>query len=140
MPLELPGKREMAGVVLNYFYSLGEALVGVIAYLDGDWVNLQYWVSAPPILFVVYYWIVPESARWLLAKNLNLEALEVVKRVAKHNGVTVSERIEFQFRESCVEDEKEPKSDSEKGEKATYMGVIKSKILLPRCLILFFIW
>lgn len=70
------GKREMSGVVLNYFYSIGkysmplvknnkfskmssfigEAIVGVIAWIDGDWINLQYLVSAPPVLFIAYYW------------------------------------------------------------------------------------
>lgn len=29
-------KREMSGVVLNYFYAVGEALVGVIAWLCGE--------------------------------------------------------------------------------------------------------
>lgn len=29
-------KREMSGVVLNYFYAIGEALVGVIAWLCGE--------------------------------------------------------------------------------------------------------
>ena len=50
------GKREMASVVLNYFYALGQALVGAIAWIDGNWMNLIYWVSGPPILFIAYYW------------------------------------------------------------------------------------
>lgn len=56
--LEMVGKRkrEMSGVVLNYFYAIGEAFVGIIAWLNGDWVILQYAVSVPPILFVAYYW------------------------------------------------------------------------------------
>lgn len=49
-------KREMSGIVLDYFYAIGEALVGVIAWLNGDWIVLQLLVSAPPILFVSYYW------------------------------------------------------------------------------------
>lgn len=49
-------KREMSGVVLNYFYAVGEALVGIIAWLNGDWVFLQLVVSAPAIMFIGYYW------------------------------------------------------------------------------------
>lgn len=51
-------KREVTGMILNYFYAIGEALVALIAWLTRDWVLLQLSVSAPPILFVVYYWYV----------------------------------------------------------------------------------
>ena len=73
-------KREMSGVVLNYFYSFGEALVGIVAWLDGNWRNLQFWVSIPPILFIFYYWLIPESARWLLAKHRNRKAFKIIRK------------------------------------------------------------
>lgn len=133
------GKREMAGVVLNYFYSIGEALVGVIAWLDGDWVRLQFWVSAPPLIFIVYYWIIPESARWLIARKLNIKALEVIRKVARENGKELSQNIINEF-------EKEHQSDVDVDkkqnnfEKVTYKGLLNSRILMARCTILFFIW
>ena len=141
-------KREMSGVVLNYFYSIGEALVGLIAWLDGDWVSLQYWVSAPPILFVAYYWIIPESIRWLLAKNFNAEALRIIKRAAKDNGVELSQGLLAKF-----EDEQETHDDKNSikitattesrhfhQKPANYRDLLRSKILVIRCLMLFFIW
>ncbi|CAO1398966.1 unnamed protein product [Diamesa serratosioi] len=91
------GKREMSGVVLNYFYSIGEALVGVIAWIDGDWINLQYLVSAPPVLFVAYYWMIPESIRWLLAKKRNTKAIKIIRRAARHNGVELSDGMLLKF-------------------------------------------
>lgn len=136
-------KREMAGVVLNYFYSVGEALVGIIAWLDGDWVNLQYWVSAPPILFVAYYWIIPESIRWLLAKKRNRKAFKVIKRAARKNGVELSQSIlsKFQY-DDDDDDEPDVKSTNSKDQvrKARYGELLRSRILLIRCAILFFIW
>lgn len=51
-----PKKREMSGIVLNYFYSIGEATVGLAAWFCKDWVITQLVVSAPPLLFVLYYW------------------------------------------------------------------------------------
>lgn len=48
-----PKKREMSGIVLNYFYSIGEAVVGLAAWLCKDWVILQLVISAPPLLFVL---------------------------------------------------------------------------------------
>lgn len=49
-------QREMAGIVMNYFYAIGEAMVGLVAWMFGDWIILQIVVSAPPILFISYYW------------------------------------------------------------------------------------
>lgn len=51
-----PKRREVTGIVLNYFYALGEAAVGLIAWLTKDWVVTQLLVSAPPFIFIIYYW------------------------------------------------------------------------------------
>lgn len=88
-----PKKREMSGIVLNYFYSIGEAAVGLAAWLSRDWVILQYIVSAPPLLFVIYYWFVPESVRWLLAKKNMYKAGKIIRKAAIVNGVVLSDNI-----------------------------------------------
>lgn len=51
-------RREMSGIVLNYFYALGEAAVGLAAWLWPDWVTLQFLVSAPAFVFISYYWYI----------------------------------------------------------------------------------
>ncbi|KAG5668819.1 hypothetical protein PVAND_016742 [Polypedilum vanderplanki] len=140
-------KREMSGVVLNYFYSVGEALVGIIAWLDGNWRSLQYWVSVPPIAFIVYHWVIPESARWLIAKKRNRKALKIISRAAKNNGVELSQSILDSFNND-VGDDGVKTADNDEGEANTghhvrlsdYIAVAKSKVIAVRCLILFFIW
>lgn len=138
------GKREMAGVILNYFYSVGQALVGIIAWIDGDWVNLQYWVSAPPILFIVYYWIIPESARWLMAKKRNRKAFKIIRKAASNNGVELSQSILDNFNGEIADESDEDKNSSEQKEsqnkKAAYSELLRSRTMVIRCLILFFIW
>jgi OCT family organic cation transporter-like MFS transporter 4/5 len=56
--VELVGrqKREMSGILLNYFYAVGEAAVGLVAWLTKSWVAIQLAVSAPPVVFMLYYW------------------------------------------------------------------------------------
>lgn len=49
-------KRELTGIVLNYFYAIGEALVALIAWLSMNWKILQISVAAPALLFISYYW------------------------------------------------------------------------------------
>lgn len=140
------GNRETAGIVLNYFYSLGEALVGIIAWLDGDWRNLQYWVSVPPILFIVYYWMIPESARWLLAKQRNRKAFKIISKAAEDNKKELSQNILDRFNQSDANNDESDKNDIDETENKNqegfgiYLELLKSKVLLIRCLILFFIW
>lgn len=88
-----PKKREMSGIVLNYFYALGEAAVGLIAWMCHDWVTLQLIVSVPPLFFFVYYWMVPESVRWLMARNNNAKAKKIVQKAASVNKVVLSNYI-----------------------------------------------
>jgi hypothetical protein len=49
-------KRETSATVLNYFYALGEAAVALVAWLSKSWVVIQLVVSAPPAVFILYYW------------------------------------------------------------------------------------
>ena len=46
----------MSGIILNYFYAIGEAAIGLVAWLSKDWVTIQLAVSAPPAVFLLYYW------------------------------------------------------------------------------------
>lgn len=93
--IELVGKkkREITGIVLNYFYAVGEALVALIAWMVKDWMLLQVIISAPPFLFIIYYWFVPESVRWLLAREKSGKAKTIVCQAAKINNVVLSENL-----------------------------------------------
>lgn len=101
MGLEMVGKKKrgVAGTVCNYFYSIGVSLLGVAAWLFNNYVVLQLLISIPPMIMFIYYWIVPESVRWLLAKNKNKQAIKIIKKAALVNGVEISESLHKQFRE-----------------------------------------
>jgi len=137
-------KREMAGVVLNYFYCFGEALVGFIAWIGSDWRNLQYWVSIPPILFIFYYWIIPESIRWLIANKAYSKAFKIVKKASKENNRELSSKLLEQFEEKCLANENTELLAQDEGQKhielTTYRKLLRSKILMFRSLCLCFIW
>ncbi|KAM7345217.1 organic cation transporter protein isoform 1-T4 [Cochliomyia hominivorax] len=85
-----PKKREMSSIVLNYFYAVGEALVGLTAWLLHDWQLLQYALSIPPLFFIVYYWLVPESVRWLIARNRKEKAGKIIRKAAQINRKELS--------------------------------------------------
>ncbi|XP_059619885.1 solute carrier family 22 member 3 isoform X2 [Phlebotomus argentipes] len=139
-------KREMSGNVLNYFYALGEASVGLVAWLSGNWMIVQLAVSAPPLLFALYYWIVPESVRWLLAKKHTHKAGKIIKRAAKINGVVLSDSILATFDDSDDNDMSDSKegiveeTDKSTSQIAVMKEAFKSKTLMIRFAILIYNW
>lgn len=56
--LEMVGKhkRTSAGIIMNYFYAIGEALLGLLAWMLKDWQMLQLIISAPALIFILYNW------------------------------------------------------------------------------------
>ncbi|KAK5646497.1 hypothetical protein RI129_004961 [Pyrocoelia pectoralis] len=128
-------KREVTGIILNYFFAVGEALVGLIAWMTKDWVQLQLIISAPALIFVGYYWIIQESVRWLLAKRRNVEAKAIVHCVAKYNNVVLSDELKESFDNINVETEAE-----EVQILPVIISMSKSRKLVIRFIIVFFIW
>lgn len=137
--LELVGrtKRGVAGIVCNYFYAIGVAVLGVTAWFYDHWVVLQLLISIPPMILFIYIWIVPESVRWLISKKRNLEALHIIKKAAKCNGVELSDATIKMFidQESC-------QLNSEENHKKEILDalikMITSRTMLIRLLILLY--
>ncbi|XP_069673393.1 organic cation transporter protein isoform X2 [Periplaneta americana] len=88
-----PTKRLFAGVVCQFFFTTGYILTAAFAYFIKDWRILQASLSAPGIIFLSYWWFVPESARWLITKGRGAEAKELLIKAAKENKVTIPEDI-----------------------------------------------
>uniref|UniRef100_A0A1B0BAM4 Major facilitator superfamily (MFS) profile domain-containing protein n=1 Tax=Glossina palpalis gambiensis TaxID=67801 RepID=A0A1B0BAM4_9MUSC len=151
-----PRKREMSSIVLNYFYAVGEAMVGLCAWFFHDWQLLQYVLSIPPLFFIAYYWMVPESVRWLIARNEKEQAKEIIRKAAQVNGKELSVILLANFESTEVENQKKnncqdhPKQNCGKGceHKKTdkheiwlaVKEVFRSKILTLRYVLLLYIW
>jgi OCT family organic cation transporter-like MFS transporter 4/5 len=61
-------------------------LLVFFAYNLRDWKHLMWFLAIYMLPFFVFYWIVPESPRWLLNKNKVLEARNVIKNISKFNN------------------------------------------------------
>ncbi|XP_054003663.1 organic cation transporter 1-like isoform X1 [Hylaeus anthracinus] len=91
LALELMGPRyrTFAGMVICMFFASAMSLLALLGYLLRHWFTLSLATSVPFVLLFSYYWIIPESPRWLLSKNRIDEAEVIVQRMAKINGKTV---------------------------------------------------
>ncbi|XP_069580902.1 solute carrier family 22 member 2-like [Brachyistius frenatus] len=86
--------RRTVGVIYQMFFSVGILLLPLLAYFITDWRWLQVVITVPYILFLSYYWLIPESPRWLLSQNQKSKAVEITKAMAKENKMTLSKNIE----------------------------------------------
>ncbi|XP_041721477.2 solute carrier family 22 member 2-like [Coregonus clupeaformis] len=86
--------RRMVGVIFQMFFSVGILVLTLIAYLITDWHWLQVAFTVPYFIFLSYFWLIPESPRWLLSQNNSTKAKEITEAIAKENKKTLSKNIE----------------------------------------------
>ena len=82
-------RRAFAGICLEFGWLAVYFLPLPLAYLAQDWRVFQLVGSLLPLVFTVYYCILPESPGWLVAYQRYDEAEDVLDRMARYNGVDV---------------------------------------------------
>ncbi|XP_017143860.1 organic cation transporter-like protein [Drosophila miranda] len=104
-----PAKRLYAGIFVMMFFSLGFMLTAAFAYFIHDWRWLQIALTLPGLIFMCYYWIIPESARWLLSKGRKECAIANMQKAARFNRVDITNEAL-----SALLDEGESSADKQK--------------------------
>ncbi|XP_031617950.1 organic cation transporter protein [Contarinia nasturtii] len=106
LAMEMVGQsyRLFAGVAVMMFFSLGFILTAGFAYIFRDWREFQIAITLPGLVFMCYYWFIPESSRWLLSKNRKDEAIKVIEAVAKENKAIIPKEVL-----DSIDDEIKPK-------------------------------
>lgn len=128
-----PDYRLIAGVVCMMFFSVGYMLTAAFAFFIHDWRMLQIALTLPGILFLCYWWFIPESSRWLISKNRSEEAITLIRRAAKENKVTIPEDV--------LDRLVEPPSDKkDEDAKASLFDLFRYPNLRQKSLLIFFDW
>lgn len=134
MELVGPSYRRLASVITGGFFAIGQVLLGVEGYFITDYRYLQLAIVSPAFFFISYWWLVPESARWLVTQRRFEQADKVLRRAAKMNGATLPEKWWEQLDTEC----------ESAGEKTTkkykLWDLFKTPVLRKRALVTFFLW
>uniref|UniRef100_A0A3B4WY27 Solute carrier family 22 member 3 n=1 Tax=Seriola lalandi dorsalis TaxID=1841481 RepID=A0A3B4WY27_SERLL len=86
--------RRTVGILYQMFFSVGVLILPLLAYFITDWRWLQVTITAPYILFLSYYWLIPESPRWLISQNNSSRAMEITESMAKENKKKLTRNLE----------------------------------------------
>ncbi|KAI3358401.1 hypothetical protein L3Q82_014830 [Scortum barcoo] len=118
----------LAGIITDYAFGLGYMLLAGVAYLIRDWRKLQLAISAPGFLLIFYIWVLPHSARWLLANDRREEAIALLRKAALVNGRVLPPAVQVE-KILC-------------GGKQSHSAVdlVRTPQMRKRALILFYIW
>lgn len=91
-----PTKRVMAANFVYYAYIFGEFFVVLFAYFVKDYRMLYAVYTALMCSIVSYFWMVPESPRWLITKNRINRAYTILKRIAHSNKKPIESLTELE--------------------------------------------
>ncbi|KAE8752452.1 hypothetical protein FOCC_FOCC000923 [Frankliniella occidentalis] len=97
-----PNYRSFVTVMTCLFYTLGLVLLAGVTYLVRNWVTLALATSLPFLVYFIYWWFLPESPRWLLAKGRLEEASKVLETLARVNQHELPESFKQKLKQRMM--------------------------------------
>ncbi|XP_014287987.1 organic cation transporter protein [Halyomorpha halys] len=88
-----PKGRSLGGVIQSSYYSIGVVILGIVVWLIDDWRIYLRVISLPCLLIISYYWLLPESLRWLMTNKKKDEVFETLKKLSEKNKKPLTENI-----------------------------------------------
>uniref|UniRef100_A0A1I8IFA2 MFS domain-containing protein n=1 Tax=Macrostomum lignano TaxID=282301 RepID=A0A1I8IFA2_9PLAT len=76
-----------------FWCATGYMFSGVVVYIFKEWDKIQLFSTVFCLNYIVIFIVVPESPRWLVLKGRVEEAVDVLKRIAKWNGIKWEHKV-----------------------------------------------
>lgn len=122
--------RAILGISYEYTFAIGFMSLAGIAYVLNGRMELQLCIVAPAVVFFSFYFIIPESPRWLLSKGKEEEAREIIEKICKTNGRPYKPTMQ-------VVDEAPAESENTR---ATIVDLFRTRNLRNRTLNFYYNW
>ncbi|XP_028967880.1 solute carrier family 22 member 5 [Galendromus occidentalis] len=131
------GRRMTSTIVCDLSYATAIMLFAIVSYFVRHWRTLIATTWTPMLLFIAYYWLVPESPQWLISQGRVDEAEVIVQKIAKVNRV----RIEPDFlRKNLAHDLLSIKSGRQDSNKVGVAQLIKYPRVTLKLILMIIVW
>ncbi|CAH2047651.1 unnamed protein product, partial [Iphiclides podalirius] len=145
LALEMVGikKRVLCGNIVSCTFAVGQAYVALVAWAVPYWRTLTKIIYAPSLLFLLYYFVIEESVRWLLSKGKKKEATRIIFKAAAVNKKKLSPESIKHLTEETADTSKQTEDEpaiSQAKSPSIMLQVLKSRVLMVRLLICSFWW
>ncbi|CAJ0607765.1 unnamed protein product [Cylicocyclus nassatus] len=84
--------RRLSAIGAGILGAVGELILAGLAYLIRDYRALHAAFVLPSLLFISYWWLVPESLRWLVLQGRFDEADRVMSKAARINKANIPDK------------------------------------------------
>ncbi|XP_022208317.2 beta-alanine transporter isoform X2 [Drosophila obscura] len=126
----------VANMSLAIFYAPFTMLMPWLALGTYHWRTFSALCAAPISLSLLSFWLLPESARWLVSVGQIDNAMELLKRVARRNNKTVPPGVFDHFKFSCQQFYKEELQ----GRNFTVCSIFKKPRMARYMVLMIIIW
>lgn len=138
--------RVLLGSIITATYPFGQIFLGFTARAVHNYRRLLQIIYAPGFLIFLYFWIAPESIRWLIVNQKKKQVMSTLKRAEDMNGLKLSQNTIDRINIEINENSKLNKSDNVDGHHSDqsklhqFWAIFSNRSLLMRFLILAFAW
>ena len=123
---------------IGIFYCLGLTITPWIAVLLGHWQYYLLFTSTPLVLVTGVYFLISESAQWLVTNDDTEGAILRLKNISKFNGRIVSDDDFDKFRKFC-ENINESGDEHHHHHHSNVFNLFKTPRLRRKTIILFYL-
>ncbi|XP_047457091.1 solute carrier family 22 member 5-like [Mugil cephalus] len=128
-----PTRVFFSNLCLPFVYVFGMMMLPGTAYLVRNWRHLSLIMAVPGLACFPFWWLIPESPRWLVSRGRLHEADFILRSAAMENGVEAPPVI---FLQADVEKAESPKPPAT----LNFLDLLKNTNLRCMTLILWLIW
>ncbi|KAM5327240.1 solute carrier family 22 member 2 [Glossophaga mutica] len=126
--------RRTVGILYHVAFTVGLLVLAGVAYVLPHWRWLQLAVTLPTFFFLLYYWYIPESPRWLISQNRSAKALSVLKYISRKNGKPLPASLQSLSTEEAVGEKPNPKLNP------SFLDLVRTPQIRKHTLILMYNW
>lgn len=133
--------RVLLGAIVTATYPFGQLFLGFTARFVRNFRYLLRIIYGPGFLILLYFWIAPESVRWLIVNKKKSRLIKTLQKAEHVNGMKISDHtwdvLSIQLQDQFNANERnDPSLPSAQGCKQ----IIKKRIFLIRFLVCALLW